>query len=130
MYVFSRPRLLNFVSDASFVYSRSEVEDNYIPNSSSYLFSSKNSIQVPIGALPHTSFSLPLAPARALPLPPTEAPLEHLKFFHRTSLAQITFLAAFLAHATLYDVSRTCPGIGGVPPVRRRDGGVRRQLRW
>jgi len=32
------------------------------------------------------------------------------------------------AHAMLYDVSRMRPGIGGVPVVRRRDGGVRVKL--
>ena len=99
MYVFVRLLLLHFVSDASFIHPSVEVEDNYTAASSSSLLS-KTSVQVPIGALSRTSFSLWLRFYDGLPH-------EHLQNFPYSFIiilsstldivGQITLLAASLA---------------------------------
>jgi len=139
MYVFARLLLLNFVSDASFVHPRLEVEHNYTAASCSSLLS-KNSSKSPL-----VPYLVPLfhSLAPALRLPPTRTPPEHAILFHHHPLIvtrhpwpnhPLSGISRSLllvrqrrntAHAMLYDVSRTCPGIGRVPLVRRRDGGIR-----
>jgi len=142
MYVFTRLLLLNFVSDASFVHPRLEAEDQplLLPLPSYFKTSSKPPL-VPYLVPPFHS----LAPALGLPLTRTRP--EHAILFHHHSLIVTrhpwpnhplsSILRSLLlvrqrkrntAHAMLYDVNRTCPGIGGVPVVRRRDGGVRVKL--
>jgi len=143
MYVFTRLLLLNFVSDASFVHPRLEVENNYTAASSSSLLS-KTSVQVPIGAYLVPLFHS-LAPALGLPLTRTR-PEQAILFHHHSlivtrhpwpdhplssiprSLLLVRQRRRNTAHAMLYDVNRMCPGIGGVPVIRRRDGGVRVKL--